>query len=224
MKPKNIILISIGSLLFLYSCRKDVPVQHTVTDVDGNVYNTIVLGNQVWMAENLCVTHYTNLDPIEKCSAHQSWTGMLSGAYCGYENDSANVKAYGYLYNGYAVTDKRSICPVGWHIPDDKDWNTLIQFLGGNSDAGMIIRKKNFAEWYDQKDPLVRECNFDALPGGYRDLDGPFLGIGQAAYFWTSILTHNGELKYFYTTYDNNGFFSSADDPKNGFNIRCIKD
>jgi uncharacterized protein (TIGR02145 family) len=108
----------------------------TVTDIDGNVYQTVTLGGQVWMAENLKVTRYRNGDPIPCVNDASAWSGLSTGAYCHYNNDFNNAAIYGRLYNWYAVSDSRNIAPGGWHVPTDTEWQTLVDLLGGSSVAG----------------------------------------------------------------------------------------
>src|SRR5512133_2157241 len=103
----------------------------TVTDIDGNIYKTIAIGTQTWMAENLKVTHYQNGDSISKITDATPWSNLESGAYCIYLNNSVKGNTYGKLYNWFAITDSRNICPAGWHIPTDTEWETLYAYLGG---------------------------------------------------------------------------------------------
>ena len=108
----------------------------TVTDIDGNLYYTVKIGEQWWMLENLRVTHYRNGDAIPNVTDDAEWEGLSTGAYCDYDNDPANVATYGRLYNWYAVGDSRNIAPAGWHVPSDDEWQTLVDYLGGSSVAG----------------------------------------------------------------------------------------
>ena len=102
----------------------------TVTDYDGNVYQTVLIGDQCWMMENLKVTHYRNGDPIPHVTDGEIWSGLTSGAYCHYDNDEGNVSTYGRLYNWYAVEDSRNIAPDGWHVPTDTEWKQQEMYLG----------------------------------------------------------------------------------------------
>ena len=99
----------------------------TVIDVDGNVYDTVVIGTQVWLAQNLKVTHYRNGDPIDSLDDNTEWCNTTSGAYCNYNNDPNNAPAYGRLYNWYATSDSREIAPEGWHVATDAEWAALNQ-------------------------------------------------------------------------------------------------
>lgn len=106
------------------------PSGETVTDIDGNIYMVIKIGDQRWMAENLKVTHYRNGDSIPKVVDNAAWAALASGAYCEYDNDINKVVIYGRYYNGFAITDSRNITPAGWHIPADAEWKQLEMFLG----------------------------------------------------------------------------------------------
>jgi uncharacterized protein (TIGR02145 family) len=115
-----------------------VPCGGTVTDYDGNFYRTVRIGDQCWMMDNLKVTHYRNGDPIPNVTDAGEWNNLSTGAYCDYNNDPANADAYGRLYNFCAVYDSRNIAPEGWHVATDEEWQTLVDFLGGD-DVGLHI-------------------------------------------------------------------------------------
>ena len=108
----------------MVGCDKKEPVgpaTSTMTDQDGNVYETVKIGNQWWMAENLKVTQYRNGDAIPNVTDADQWSSLTAGAYCGYENNLGNVSTYGCLYNWYAVNDSRNIAPSGWQVPTDAE-------------------------------------------------------------------------------------------------------
>jgi len=103
----------------------------TVTDIDGNLYNTVTIGTQVWLEENLKVTYYNNGDEIPNVSSNTTWLSLSTGAYCNYENNTSYAPIYGRLYNWFAVNDSRGICPTEWHIATDEEWTVLTDLLGG---------------------------------------------------------------------------------------------
>ena len=116
------VFVMICQLEVLSSCKKDSNTpNNTVTDIDGNVYNTVTIGTQVWMKENLKVSKYRNGDPIPTNLTDAAWGAATTGAYSIYNNDAANNTTYGKLYNWYAVVDSRNLCPVGWHVPSDAE-------------------------------------------------------------------------------------------------------
>lgn len=116
-------------------------VHNFVTDIDGNSYKTVKIATQVWMAEDLKVTHYQNGEAIPNVTTESDWGDLSTGALCVYENDSSYVKTYGNLYNWYTVNDARQLAPKGWHIPSDAEWTTLTTYLGGEKVAGGKLRE-----------------------------------------------------------------------------------
>ncbi len=124
-------LIFCTILFFVLIFPLALKAQTTVTDIDGNVYRTVKIGTQVWMAENLKTTKYRNGDPIANVTNGASWKALTTGAYCWYNNDAENKVTYGGLYNWFVVADSRKIAPTGWHVPTDAEWTVLTDFLGG---------------------------------------------------------------------------------------------
>src|ERR1035437_5986068 len=160
----------------------------TITDNDNNVYRTITIGSQTWMAENLKTTKYRNGDQISNVLSNTDWPVQTSGAYCWYNNDSESCKAlYGALYNWYSVNDSRNIAPLGWHIPTSDEFTTLMNYLGGDSIAGGKIKETGITHWQTPNTRATNESGFTAMPAGYRYLgDGRFEGLDQGSNFWTS--------------------------------------
>ncbi|MBT5269507.1 MAG: hypothetical protein HOL70_08685, partial [Candidatus Marinimicrobia bacterium] len=128
-KSRHITFLGIIVLVFtsfLVDCTKE-----TVTDIDGNVYETVKIGDQIWMAENLKVTHYRDGSAITQVTDNTAWSNLSTEAYCIYDNNASNeVDTYGALYNWYAVSDGRNIAPEGWHVPTDAEWKELEMYLG----------------------------------------------------------------------------------------------
>ena len=158
-----------------------------VSDIDGTSYRTITIGEQTWMAENLNVSHFRNGDLIPEAKTIEEWikaSTEKSAAWCYYDNDSENGKKYGKLYNWYAVDDPRGLAPAGWVVPDNRDWEELIDYLGGNSKAGLVM--KSTTGW-NSKGNGDNSSLFTALPGGGLDYNGVFRDIGNAAVWWSSL-------------------------------------
>ncbi|MFC1512237.1 FISUMP domain-containing protein [Candidatus Latescibacterota bacterium] len=207
----------------------------TLTDVDGNVYQTVRIGNQVWMAENLKVTHFRNGDPIQNVTDSTEWTGLTTSAYCAYNNDETLVEVYGYLYNAFAVNDTQNIAPEGWHVPSDDEWKELEIFLGMTHDQadtsgwrgeleGAKLKEEGTAHWNPPNEEAYDNFGFTALPGGYRTSNDGFYGMGDNTNLWTSTEAINNRqwnraLNTNLTTI-NRRFF----DKRNGFSVRLIKD
>jgi uncharacterized protein (TIGR02145 family) len=208
-----------------------------LTDIDDNIYELVKIGSQIWTAENLKVTHFSNGDLIPNVTEKSNWKRMTTGAYCAYNNESSNADIYGYLYNGYAVVDIRNIAPVGWHIPTDEDWNILQDFLGGGWRIGYkMIAVGNIEDgtglWYSPSQGIdwiaTNESGFTALPGGWRFPDfyvnADFLGIGEEAYFWSSSVYDNTTLESRTLRYYLLDFVSNATGMIPGMSIRLVQD
>ena len=199
----------------------------TVTDIDGNVYKTITIGTQTWMAENLKTTKYRNGDPIPNVTDGVAWEGLVIGAYCWYANDAATYKAvYGALYNWYAVADSRILAPTGWHMPIDTEWATLIDFLGGGSIAGGKMKEEGMAHWLAPNTGATNESGFTALPGGSRGFSGAFSAINYGGCWWSWFspeyqATTAGTR---YISSDYSGAYIGGSGKFIGFSVRCIKD
>jgi uncharacterized protein (TIGR02145 family) len=196
----------------------------TVTDIDGNVYRTVTIGSQVWMAENLKVTHYRDGDSIPNVTDSTIWPNLLTGAYCDYHNDTTLVPTYGRLYNWYAVADSRTIAPAGWHVPTDLEWQTLVDSLGDSTVAGGKMKEKGYAHWFDGNVGATNESGFNGLPGGYRYGTGSCLDMTVSAYFWTST-----EYAYSYAwarilSCYGAGVYHAYRPKLYGFSVRCVKD
>jgi uncharacterized protein (TIGR02145 family) len=209
-------------------------------DYDGNVYKTVVIGAQLWMAENLKTTHYGNGDPIPNVTDNSLWSS-LSGAYCNYNNDTNIGSTYGRLYNFSVIVDSRNLCPNGWHVPSDDEWYKLIRFLDPSvhrdsigyytSDiAGGKMKAKGTIEngdglWYSPNTEATNESRFNAIPGGLRDYSsGEFYYFGYECFFWTSTEVGNIgaaciNLLDLSPGIDRFNFFSQY-----GFSLRCVKD
>jgi len=196
----------------------------TVTDIDGNVYQTIKIGDQWWMAENLKVTHYRNGNAIPNCIDASEWISLAIGAHCNYANDESNVATYGRLYNWYVVSDSRDIAPSGWHVPSDEEWQTLIDYLGGESVAGGKMKEAGIAHWYSPNTGATNESGFAALPGGYRYGNGTFATMGSPASFWSSTEYPSSRAWYRLLYYNNSSVARSNDDKHYGFSVRLVRD
>lgn len=195
-----------------------------VTDVDGNIYNTVTLGTQTWMEENLRVLHYRNRDPIQNVTDNTQWSNLTTGAYCWYSNDETQYKnIYGALYNNYTVTDARNICPTNWRIPTQSDWNTLQSYLGGSSNAGGKLKEAGTEHWYAPNDGATDESKFSSLPGGDRAPSGPFEDIRQTAEFWTSTEVNTTLAYAYFLSFEAGGLYNNQFEKKYGLSVRCIK-
>ena len=194
-----------------------------VADIEGNLYQTIILGTQEWMAENLRTSAYRDGSLIPHVTNNTSWGNLTTGAYCWYDNDDTYEQPFGKIYNWFAVADARGLCPMGWHVPTDAEWTTLINFLGGAGVAGGPLKETGFNYWEFQNDGATNSSGFRGLPGS-RNEDGTFPIMGFYGYWWSanqSSDSHGGDLGLFY---DGIGVNQAADDKNYGFWVRCLKD
>jgi len=192
----------------------------TVKDINGNTYNTVQIGTQCWMRENLKTTQYKTDQDILVISDKNQWIDNYLGAMCYYNNDKSNAALYGALYNGYAVRTG-NLCPQGWHIPSDTEWNILAQYLGGANMAG--FKMKALYHWVENN--ANNKSSFTAYPAGVRTGfdEGSFYGMGELAAFWSS--THNAyensarKLIWYKTALEDSYYSRSI-----GLSVRCVKD
>ena len=223
MKLKITIMLIV--LATLISCSPTETDDKAVTDIDGNEYKTVKIGDQVWMAENLKVTRYRNGDPIPNVTVDSQWTNLTTGALCAYDNDDNNVSTYGLLYNWYAVNDARGLAPDGWRVPTDAEWQTLIDNLGGNLVAGNKLKEAGTAYWNSPDSSATNESGFTALPGGYRYYySGTFYYIGLYGIWWSATESSSARawLRILGSYYP--GVGRDDYDKHYGFSVRCVRD
>ena len=208
------------SSLILYECKKEskLPV-----DGDGNEYETVVIGTQVWLAENLKTTKYNNGVSIPLVTDNNQWVSMSSAAFCWYGNSPDFKEDYGALYNWYAVK-LPFLCPVGYHVPSREEWNILINYVGDLAGAKLKDRKIRF--WWDYDDCETNDFGFKARAGGCRNfIDGYFGGIRKEGAWWSSTKSvYDGWIKGVSIQDD----FCEIDKDlsiklNGGASIRCIK-
>ncbi|MCU0441726.1 MAG: hypothetical protein MUE96_04945 [Bacteroidia bacterium] len=208
----------------------------TVTDFDGNVYNTVIIGTQVWMKENLKTTHYANGTPIPLVSGNSNWDALTttSKAYCWYNDNINNKEPYGALYTWAAAMNGanssstnpsgiQGACPNGWHLPSDAEWLQLITFLGGEAFAGNKLKETGTAHWPSPNDKATNESGFTALPSGYRFNYGAFLDIGNYSYWWSSTTFGSMDAWVRNVAYFSEEARRYGESKESGFSIRCIK-
>ena len=205
-------------VLLLYSWNLFGPETGTVIDYDGNTYKTVLIGDQWWMTENLKTTHFRNGDPIPRISDNTAWGQDSLAAYCLFDNsDSLNC-----LYNWHAVNDSLSIAPEGWHIPNDSEWQILVEHIGGDRVAGDMLKSKN--GWGDL-DEGNNDVGFNALPTGYRHFEGDFIEADSTVYYWSSTLYTEGTWSKAYGLKAGQSEIIAGFRYQNsGFSVRCVKD
>jgi uncharacterized protein (TIGR02145 family) len=196
-----------------------------VTDVDGNVYNTVPIENMVWMAANLKTTKYNDNSQILNVTDNEEWSNLSEPAYCWYKNnESAYKNKYGALYNWFAINTGK-LCPNGWHVPCEAEWTALTDYLGGEYVAGGKLKELGLINWISPNLGATNESGFTALPGGYRTgLDpGSFRAAGYIGWWWASnesalLWARNRTLAF-----DAIEIARGQALKKNGYSVRCVK-
>jgi len=200
----------------------------TVTDIDGNIYQTVKIGNQWWLAENLRVTKYNNGDIIPNVTGSLDWESLQIGAWVYHNNNPANDLIYGKLYNWHAVADDRGLCPEGWYVPSYYDYQTLIEFLGGPSVAGGKLKstgtlQTNNGLWYYPNGYATNESGWSGLPGGDRVSNGHFNPLETNGSWWSSTEASSIHALYLRLGFIGGDAYIDAYHTKRyGFSVRCI--
>jgi len=203
-----------------------------ITDIDGNTYQTIKLGNQYWMSENLKTSRYRNGDPIPTGLSNSDWAITVDGAYAFYDNDPANDDVYGKLYNWYATVDTRGLCPAGWHVATDDDWtelsNHIMSYNYIYSEVGGTLKMTGTSLWELPNTGATNSSGFSAKPGGWMENVNNYNSTakGYAATFWTST-EFSSETAFIRNLRNNSGElwrFNNNIKKQFGASIRCVKD
>lgn len=199
----------------------------SLTDIDGNIYKTITIGTQTWMAENLRTTKYRNGDPIPHVTNTSDWAELTTGAYCNFNNIDQldTVATLGRLYNWHVISNSRTIAPNGWHIPTESDWNTLVTYLGGKDDAGGKMKEVGTLHWLDPNTGATNESGFTGFSSGWRGGNGIFYNSYGNSSFWWTTTGYNEELAFGLLLRKNNTTTAlAANEIRYGGGVRCVKD
>lgn len=186
--------------------------------------NAATIGTQVWASRNLNVDRFANGDLIPEAKTPEEWSRADANkrpAWCYYEGDPANGPVYGKMYNWYAVKDPRGLAPIGWHIPSNKEWVTLVEFLGGEDSGGSSL--KSIASWFENGNGS-NASGFDGMPGGYRNPDGTFGPPDKYGNWWSTTEYNSYSAWYYLLSYMNNGIGRGSYSKGCGVSVRCIKD
>jgi uncharacterized protein (TIGR02145 family) len=198
-------------------------------DYEGNVYKTIVIGTQEWMAENLNTSFYRNGDAISTSLDNASWKNTTSGAWAYYMDDASYACPFGKLYNWYACVDPRELCPVGWHVPTDAEWSVLTTYLGGEvvvagkmKTTGILAAGTGF--WGAPNTAASNSSGFSAAPGGYRLYTGDYWELSFTGYWWSSSES-NADRAFCRNLLHIDGYSFLSDVQKpSGLSVRCLRD
>ena len=209
----------------------------TVMDIDGNVYQTVTIGNQVWMAENLRTTRYSDGTPIMTGLSNEDWVNTQDGAYAIYPYSQVDglcsneevVAAYGNLYNWYAVDDSRGLCPTGWQVPSDEEWTMLTDYLGGIDVAGGKMKSTQtypdpHPRWNSPNTDANNESGFSALPGGSRFSFGNYDYVGTDGFWWSSTEYDTDYAWSRYLDHNDSAAWAPEYVKMYGFSVRCLRD
>lgn len=193
-------------------------------DVDGNSYDTVRIGTQVWMIQNLKTTKYNDGTEIPLVTDRTTWLNLTSPGYCWYNNDSIAFKTtYGALYNWYTVNTGK-LAPKGWHIPTDAEWTTLITYLGGNNIAGGKLKETGTTHWQIPNSGATNETGFTGLPGGYRNNGLAFNDMGNVGGWWSSSECGMPYAWFRCMYYNSSSVSRTVYNKEFGFPVRCIRD
>lgn len=185
----------------------------------------ILIGTQKWTNCNLDVTTYRDGTPIPQVTDPTAWAALTTGAWCYYNNNSANGTIYGKLYNWYAVnnTANGGLAPVGYHVPTDTEWTVLTTFLGGETVAGGKMKETGLCHWLTPNTDATNESLFTALPGGYRASSGTFNDIGNFGFWWSSSEFDTANAWYRILNYNFGNAARNGGNKPNGFSVRLIE-
>jgi uncharacterized protein (TIGR02145 family) len=218
----TIILVALVTLGM--SCNKKDNPPDPVTDIEGNIYKTVRIGDQVWMSENLKTSTFSDGTEIPDVTDAIAWNELTTQGLCWYNNEEvSNRDTYGALYNYYSVISGK-LCPEGWHIPSRDDWQQLRNVLGDTLTGGGKLKEVGTLHWKTPNTGADNSTGFSALPSGIRYFDGTFNSVSYFTSFWSS--TEYNDNKGWYLSL----YFSDAiagmnkSSKKNGFSVRCIMD
>ena len=220
---------------------KPCPGIPIVTDIEGNTYNTVLIGEQCWMKENLKTTTYRNGTPIPNVTDSLLWGTLTTGAYVWYDNDISWKDLYGALYNWYVGIDTNGVCPQGWHVPSQEEWMALTDFIGGwispfgdmlkscrqvNSPLGGDCLTSEHPRWEAYGDYYgTGDFGFCGLPGGQRIVDdGSFIFLGKIGLYWSATENAINSARLYGLFYNYDVIYNGYRHKNDGFSVRCLKD
>ncbi|MFZ4680203.1 MAG: FISUMP domain-containing protein [Flavobacterium sp.] len=203
----------------------------------------VTIGTQIWQTTNLNVTTYSDGTPIPQVTDRNEWANLTTGAWCYYNNDSANGAVYGKLYNWYAAAGiydatsaanpalRKKLAPTGWHVPTDEEWLTLITFLdplsnGGSTFVGGALKQTGTSLWTSPNTGATNSTGFTALPGGYRYYTNGalFNSVGDVGSWWNSSEPNSASGIYIFMYYSNGSIDRTGNNKRNGCSVRCLSD
>jgi uncharacterized protein (TIGR02145 family) len=235
MKKVYLFTLSITALVLSFIGCITKQTAETVKDIDGNIYNTVTIGNQVWMQENLKTTRYNDGTPIPNVTDITEWRHCDSPAFVWYDNDISYKEQYGALYNWHAVGDRPGLCPEGWHVPSDEEWKQLEMYLGmtkeqadgtvwrGTNEGGKM-KEAGTEHWTNPNKGATNESGLTIIGSGRRFTNGLFGTINEGCTLWSSTESSLSSATYRHFATGNSGIGRNpAGEKKFGFTVRCVK-
>ena len=229
-KISSFFQLTLVAILTCFSINNQAQV---VTDYDGNTYNTVTIGTQIWMKEYLRVKHFLNGDFIPNITNDSIWYNQTIPARCFYNNDSSIIEQQSVLYNWYAVNDSRKLCPTGLHVPSNSEWNKLEIYLDSSVDTtstgylgidiGGKLKETGFSHWSPPNTGATNSSGFRALPGGYR-YGGVYYGLGSTAMYWTSTAQDPSNIWRRDIYMNSAQIYTDFITKDAGLSVRCIMD
>jgi uncharacterized protein (TIGR02145 family) len=217
------LLIAFILIIVAMACSKKDNAQDPATDIEGNTYKTVRIGDQVWMAENLLTTRLSDGTEIPEVTDAVSWNELTTPGRCWYDNDAtANKETYGALYNYHSVNSGK-LCPDGWHIPTRDEWEQLRDFLGDTLTGGGKLKEEGTLHWKTPNTGAINSLGFNALPSGIRYFEGSFSSVTFFTSFWSSTEADNNKAWYLSLYYSDAVAFMNRISKNDGFSVRCIK-
>jgi uncharacterized protein (TIGR02145 family) len=219
VKAVNSLGITYGNDMIFKTLNSYGELYGEVIDIDLNRSQTVAIGDQIWMTENLKVTKYNDGIPIPLVTEKSLWETLSTPAYCWYKNDTANKSQYGALYNWHAVNTNK-LCPIGWHVASLGEWTTLTLYAGGKEVAGNRLKEAGTVHWNVASPDVRNETRFTALPGGLRTNSSSFISLKSLGAWWSTTENNSIELDNSSPTVINRSHTGSG----HGLSVRCIKD
>jgi uncharacterized protein (TIGR02145 family) len=224
-------LIALGLLIILWNnCKKDLTDSVIIIPKDGDSssYSYVSISSQVWLTHNLKARRYQNVDKIITTTpATLDISAEVTPKYhWAYGGDESNVDTYGRLYTWYAATDKRNLCPKGWHVPSDEEWTSMVSLeaMGGVDVGGGKLKEIGTTHWITPNSGATNETGFTALPGGYRFQYGRFSDIGFSGFWWSSTENSDSTAYGWGLSSYNSQITRFTFKKRDGLAVRCIMD
>jgi uncharacterized protein (TIGR02145 family) len=218
------VLIFVIFALFSTGCKKGDKSPNPLSDIEGNIYKTVKIGNQVWMAENLKTASFNDGTDIPLITDAALWGNLTTPGYCWYNNDAVSFKdTYGALYNGYTVITGK-LCPAGWHVPEKEEWQILSEFLGDSLKGGGNLKEAGTAHWLSPNKGADNSSGFTAVGAGLRYFEGTFASVLSFTCLWSATGIANDDEWYTGLYFNDAAFITDHRNKKDGFSVRCLKD